>query len=134
MARLEVACPACARLHAFTDLVPFRAECESCSADLHVCITCRFHDRYVENECREDAADPVAKKDRTNLCEYWKPIAIGVVSDDPAAAAKAKLAAMFGAGASVAPPLPGGAPHAAPSGPSVANEARRKLDELFKKK
>ncbi len=129
MARLEVACPACARVHGFTDLVPFRAECEGCAADLHVCVTCRFHDRYAENECREDAADPVAKKDRANLCEYWKPKGTSVVEGDPAAAAKAKLAALFGGGA----PAPS-TPPAAPRAPSAADDAKRKLDELFKKK
>ena len=130
MARIEVACPACARVHSFADLVPFRAECEGCTADLHVCIACRFHDRYVENECREDAAEPVAKKDRANLCEYWKPRAITADVEDPAAAAQAKLAALFGGGASAAKP-----PIAAPaSAPSAAEDAKRKLDELFKKK
>lgn len=100
MAHLEVACPACKRLHSFSDLVPFRAECEACAADLHVCISCRMYDRYAENECREDAAEPVAKKDRANLCEYYKPLAPGA----PDAAA------------------------------SAADEAKRKLEALFKKK
>lgn len=129
MARLELACPACARLHSFADLVPFRAECEGCAADLHVCITCRFHDRYAENECREDAADPVAKKDRANLCEYWKPRSAAESDDDPAALAKAKLAAMFGGNAPAAT-----TPTHAPSTTAAADEAKRKLDERFKKK
>lgn len=97
MARLEVSCPSCRRLHSYTDLVPFRAECEACSADLHVCITCRLHDRYAENECREDDAEPVAKKDRANLCEYWKPLAPGEANAATSAAdeAKKKLEALF---------------------------------------
>lgn len=99
MARLEVSCPSCKKVHAFSDLVPFRAECDQCSADLHVCIACRFYDRYVENECREDSADPVSKKDRANLCEYFKPLALG----DKSAT-------------------------------SAVDEAKRKLEELFKKK
>ena len=121
MALLEVACPSCQKLHTFSDLVPFRSECDACSADLHVCVTCRFHDRYVENECREDSAEPVAKKDRANLCEYWKPLAVGGSDEDPAVAAKARLAALFGG-------------PAAGSGASAADEAKRKLEELFKKK
>ena len=129
---VAVTCPSCGRTQSFADLVPFRAECEACAADLHTCATCRFHDRHVENECREDQADPVAKKDRRNLCEYWKPKQQGAV-DDAAAAAKAKLAALFGGAPSTsAPSSP--STSAPSSSTSAADEAKRKLDELFKKK
>jgi hypothetical protein len=126
---IVVVCAVCGRIQSFAGLVPFRAECEGCAADLHTCATCRFHDRFVENECREDQADPVARKDQRNLCEYWKPRADGAVDDDAAAAAKAKLAALFGGG--------GIAPSTAGHGgavPTAAEEARRRLDDLFKKK
>lgn len=140
----EMACPSCKRLHTFADILPFRAECEACAADLHVCLTCRFHDRYVENECREDQADPVAHKDRRNLCEYWKPRPIGGAQEDEATRARAKLEALFGGartGAS-SPGSPAGGEHrpSGPSGPngatgtSPADEAKRKLEELFRKK
>lgn len=121
-----VACHACGRAHHFSDLVPFRAECEACAADLHACTACRFHDRYIENECREDAADPVAVKDRRNLCEYFKPKTADGTDLDEAARAKAKLAALFGG-----PPAP--SPPAAASGDSAADEAKRRLEALFKK-
>ena len=94
MALITVTCPSCQKVHSFDGMVPFRSECDKCSADLHVCITCKHHDRYAENECREDQADPVAVKDRRNLCEYWKPKAVGGASDD-VAIAKAKLEALF---------------------------------------
>ncbi len=130
-----VNCPACGRAHSFSGVVPFRAACDGCTTDLHACTTCRFHDRYVENECREDQADPVAKKDRSNLCEYWKPRAAAVGdADDAAAQAKAKLAALLGgAGASTAQPS---APTSttSSSSASAADEAKRKLEELFRKK
>jgi hypothetical protein len=125
---IVVTCSSCGRAQSFSGVVPFRAECEGCAADLHTCATCRFHDRYVENECREDQADPVAKKDQRNLCEYWKPKQPGAVDDD-AAAAKAKLAALFGG----APPSPTSS-KATSSSLSAADEAKRKLEELFKKK
>lgn len=130
MSSVVVHCQACGRAHAFSDHMPFRAECEGCSADLHVCLTCRLYDRYVENECREDQADPVATKDRRNLCEYWKPRAQAGGEDDEAARAKAKLQALFGAGAPNAPNAP---PMSAPAADPAA-EAKRKLEELFKKK
>jgi hypothetical protein len=130
--KIDVVCPQCRTVSSFSDIVPFRAECDACSADLHVCLSCRFYDRYVENECREDEAELVPKKDRANLCEYYKPLAIGAgdAAVDEAAKAKAKLEALFG----------GVKPAAAPSptrpGPSssAADEAKRKLEELFKKK
>lgn len=128
---IQVHCPSCNKAHAFSDLVPFRAECEACAADLHVCLSCRFYDRYVENQCREDQADPVATKDRRNLCEYWKPVAIGAV-DDAAAAAKAKLAALFG-GAPSAPSTQSSAASTSTPPTSPQEDAKRKLEALFKK-
>ena len=124
-----VACHACARVHTFADIVPFRADCEGCAADLHVCLGCRFHDRYVDNECREDAADPVSTKDRRNLCEYWKPKEQAEAVDDAATVARARLAALFGG-----PPAPSSPSPSPSAGPlSAADEARRKLEALFKK-
>jgi hypothetical protein len=125
---IVVNCASCGRAHSFGGVVPFRAECEGCAADLHTCATCRFHDRSVENECREDQADPVAKKDQRNLCEYWKPRHQGAVVDD-AAAAKAKLAALFGG----TPSPPSSSPSSS-GALSEADAAKRKLEELFKKK
>ena len=131
---IVVTCPACGRDHSYNGVVPFRAACDACTADLHACVTCRFHDRYVDNECREDQADPVAKKDRSNLCEYWKPrSAAGGGDDDSAAKAKAKLAALFG-GAVVPGPAPSGLMPPSTSAVSAADEAKRKLEELFRKK
>lgn len=137
MSVIEVRCPSCKTEARFEGMVPFRAECEKCSADLHVCVTCRFYDRYVENECREDQADPVANKDRRNLCEYWRPVEIGDAVDDEAARAKAKLAAAFGLKAPSATPSSSSSASSSSSsssGTSAADEAKRKLEELFKKK
>lgn len=130
MAELVVVCPSCGTAAAFSDLVPFRAECERCAADLHACATCRFHDRYVENECREPEADPVATKDRRNLCEYWKPKGAGAAEDDKAAEARRKLDALFGGAPK---PAPGPQP-VRPAQEDPAAAAKRKLEELFRKK
>ncbi|MET0661246.1 MAG: hypothetical protein ABW110_24165, partial [Steroidobacteraceae bacterium] len=65
-------------------------------------------------------AEIVREKDRANYCDYFKPRAgaYSTKGETEASAAKAQLDALFG-GATTAP--------------SAADEARRKLDELFKK-
>lgn len=134
MARFDVACPECASVSTFDGHLPFREECEKCSADLHVCLTCRFYDKYASDECRETTADPVARKDRRNLCEYWKP----VVTDGDAALsdadiAKAKLAALFGQNPNAPSAVSPGDDGPGSAAPSEADAARAKLDALFKK-
>ena len=126
---IVVACHACKRSHSFSDIVPFRADCEGCAADLHVCLNCRFYDRYADNECREDAADPVSVKDRRNLCEYFKPKTADAADVDAAAAAKARLNALFGG----PPAAPSSASSSSNAPLSAADEAKRKLEALFKK-
>ena len=55
------------------DLEIFRTTtCPSCGKDAHVCLNCRFYDKSVHMECRESIAEPVAQKDRSNFCEYFK--------------------------------------------------------------
>ena len=99
MAKFSIACHDCSKQHSFDTLLPFREECDKCAADLHVCLTCRFYDKYADNECRDVSADPVNIKDRRNLCEYWKPVdgdaAGGADPNDEVADAKAKLEALF---------------------------------------
>lgn len=130
MPQLTILCPACRTPHRFDTQLSFRAECEKCAADLHVCLTCRFHDRYVENECREVTADPVAVKDRRNLCEYWKPKDLENKGASAADEAKAKLDALFGGKA----PAPPAGPSAAGGADAAADDAKAKLEALFKKK
>jgi hypothetical protein len=96
-------------------------ECRSCGAPLHVCKLCEFYDVTVSKQCREPIAELVREKDRANYCDYFKPRpgAHSTKRDEEAKAAKAQLDALFGGA----------------SGPetSAADEARKKLDELFKK-
>jgi hypothetical protein len=117
-------CPACSAPHESSGTISFREECASCAADLHVCLSCRFHDPYADNECRESIADPIAKKDRRNLCEYWKPAFEEAQMDDTQSdAAKAELAALFGMPTKTVPS----------STPKSKEDALAKLNALFKK-
>lgn len=137
----HILCPECNRAHPFDGDLSFREECDSCSHDLHVCITCRFFDRYVENQCRENTAEPVAQKDRRNLCEYWRPLS--EKKDDHLASetARSKLDALFvgrNKETEAAPALPDVAANKevlakGATEPSSVDDARAKLDALFKK-
>jgi RIO-like serine/threonine protein kinase len=53
--------------------VGFRECCDGCGEDLHVCLNCIFYDEAVYNECKETSADRIVTKDRSNLCDYFKP-------------------------------------------------------------
>ena len=77
--------------------VGFRAECDACGADLHVCLNCAHHDASAYNECREPSAERVHDRDRANRCDYFRPGSNeGAGSaDDERAKAKAALDALF---------------------------------------
>jgi len=68
-------CPSCNAAVAIAagDRVHFSEACPSCSADLHVCLACVFHDRAAYNECREPSAERVSEPKRANRCEYFRP-------------------------------------------------------------
>ena len=73
-------------------------QCPGCSADLHVCRMCLHFDPRVPRQCREDGAEDVTEKERTNFCDWFKP---SVRAFDPARKAEADaaqdaLAALFG--------------------------------------
>ena len=81
------------------DLEIFRATtCPSCGKDAHVCLNCRFYDTSVHMECRESIAEPVAQKDRSNFCEYFKvrETVRGPAAGDRAEAAREAAERLFG--------------------------------------
>lgn len=96
--------------------------CRGCRAALHACRLCRFYDLTVAKQCREPIAEEVRDKEGANYCDYFEPRA-GAWSDravTEGAAARTALDALFG-GKPAAPAIAGNA----------ADEARRKLEELF---
>lgn len=77
--------------------VGFRASCEACGADLHVCRNCTHHDPAAYNECRESNAERVSHRDRANRCDYFVPAASEATpgANDPGGAARDALDALF---------------------------------------
>lgn len=61
--------------------------CPHCSASLHACVYCVFHDPMSHNSCRETQAERVVDKERSNFCDYFKP---GEKTGGPAGEDRAK--------------------------------------------
>jgi hypothetical protein len=89
---------------------------------------CEFYDTSVAKSCREPVAEEVTDKERANFCDYFRGQpgvrAAGGVSE--ADAAKAQLEAMFGIEGA-----PGDGESPMDKKEREAEDARRKLDELF---
>jgi hypothetical protein len=74
-----------------------RDECPFCSADLHACLNCTFHDRNAPKQCREPQADLVREKDKANFCDFFvfAEAAGGVSASVEASAARKALDNLF---------------------------------------
>ncbi len=94
----ELVCHACGERVPYAEPIPREAACARCGADLRACANCRHWDPRYHNECRETEADPVSDRRRRNFCEFFEysraPFA-GAAAQDRAAAARAKLDALF---------------------------------------
>lgn len=97
-----------------------RDMCPSCYAYLHCCFNCKYWDPDVHNQCTEHQGEFIRDREEGNFCLYFTFKPIAEAGDDEEAAAKDKLAALFGG------ETKGGAPKS-------ADEARDRLENLFKK-
>ncbi len=90
-------CHVCQKPITFVDKLGFRADCEHCRHDAHVCKNCDFYDPKIYNECRETAADRVTEKDKANYCEFFIPTTKGEQGTvaNPVDEAKRKLEELF---------------------------------------
>lgn len=94
----DLACFRCgASLSALSPPLSRRDQCPECSADLHVCMMCRFFDRTAPRQCREDGAEEVSEKERPNFCDWFKPSPTAFDPDRKTAAdaAEKALASLF---------------------------------------
>ena len=100
--------------------------CRRCGAELYACRMCRHFDVRVAKSCREPVAEEVKDKERANFCDYLEPSPDAYRPADPAATqARSKLEALFGPGP--------GTTAAQTSAPDPADEARARLEALFRK-
>ncbi len=94
-ARFEFSCFSCGLLLSFQDTPGFRATCEKCDSDIHVCKNCRFYDVKAYNECTEPSAEVVREKERNNFCEYFEPGGNGPKEKTSAEDLRSKAEALF---------------------------------------
>ncbi len=52
--------------------VSFRATCEHCSADLHVCKNCIYYMPGKPNDCLMPGTEHVSDREKNNLCDSFK--------------------------------------------------------------
>ncbi len=50
--------------------------CSKCGRDTRTCKGCIHYEKSSNNECREPQADRVVEKERSNFCDYFKPISL----------------------------------------------------------
>ncbi len=77
------------------DRVDFRAECDSCGRDAHVCVNCSLYDPGAHNMCREPQAEWVSDREKANRCEYFRPSASPGKRSKRAEDARSKLDSLF---------------------------------------
>lgn len=75
------------------------AECSKCRSYLHVCRMCLAFDPHLTRKCREQDAEEVTDKERSNFCGYFnaRPDAYRPGGEARTQAARAKLGNLFSA-------------------------------------
>lgn len=72
-----------------------QAGCPWCGADLHCCLNCAFYEPGAYNDCRENQAERILDKNRSNFCDYFRFRESVTDADQPSVKAKDRLAALF---------------------------------------
>ncbi len=123
----ELQCWNCgASLDALPRPITRHMNCPACSEDLHCCRLCRHYAPSAAHygSCDEERAEPPVYKESANFCDYFRPTTAAFREQNAARrdAAQASLDALF----DPSPEQGDAAP------PDEADEARRKLDDLFR--
>ena len=106
--------------------------CPECYEDLHCCRMCRHYRDNVTNSCADERAAPPTHKEGANFCDFFRPAAGSYRSGtaERQTRAKSSLNALFADEGDTA-----GGPDgedAAPAPATAEDEARRRLDALFR--
>ena len=115
-------CYKCDEELAFDVKIGRRDMCPNCYAYLHCCKNCRDWDPSVHNECLENRSEFIRDREEGNFCLYFTFKEMEEDSLSEARKAKDKLASLFG-----------GSANEAAKAPQTADDAKRRLEELFKK-
>ncbi len=100
-----------------------RDMCPNCYAYLHCCKNCEYWDQSVHNECTENRAEFIRDREEGNFCLYFTFKESAEDNVNEAQKAKEQLQKLFG-----------GSVDAPNKAPQTADDAKRRLEELFKKK
>ncbi len=66
-------CWKCAKIVSdITVKIGFRAVCQHCGVDLHVCKNCRYYSPGKPNDCAVPGTDYIRDREASNLCEEFK--------------------------------------------------------------
>jgi hypothetical protein len=97
--------------------------CPNCYAYLHCCKNCQYWDPTVHNQCVENRSEYIRDREEGNFCLYFTFKDVGDQGGlSEADAAKQKLAQLFGG------------PKPKEKAPQSEDEAKARLEALFKKK
>lgn len=69
--------------------------CRGCRRDTRVCRNCEHYDEKYNNACRENQADRVVDKEKSNFCDYFKPASRVAGGGKSVDAIKAAAEALF---------------------------------------
>ena len=134
-------CHHCGAPVTFNEPLARDKECDACGGDLRCCINCRHYDTNYNNSCKETEAEPVVEKARRNFCEFFSYTAAPFAKSGGGkeADARVKLSGLF----------KGDSPKVSKDAAKEkldemlretkapddrASEARKRLDQLFKRK
>jgi hypothetical protein len=53
--------------------IGFRAVCNHCGVDLHVCVNCRYYAPGKPNDCAVPGTEYIRDREAYNFCEEFKP-------------------------------------------------------------
>ena len=104
--------------------------CPACFEDLHCCRMCRHFRANATAPCADERAEPPVHKEGANFCDYFRPVSnrYRQGSNERQARAKAGLNALF----KPAETSPQGQGESVASGHGEEDEARRRLNDLFR--